>query len=257
MFSNFFHSKELKARAGALREAEIALSNAVEEYMQSITQGDHALELPEIDWDAKDEASYIKRLLSPVSEYFNDLSPPPSLEVGILGIAHLLASLTILKEMSGVNTDDRLKKLERMGIMTQVQAGMPGPCMIYIHALLRSSKYDAISKINLLGDVINSINDNINTFGALGSTILTFALNEWFTIFNGLNAKVKTTLSKDKEKHRALQKMDSQKEEMTFVDQCILQVWNALSIDVSIGLMKEVSPAPSEFPSPFGTKGSL
>ncbi|STX38919.1 hypothetical protein [Legionella feeleii] len=255
MFSKFFHSKQLQAREETLREEEIALSNAVEEYMQSITQGDYAPELPEMDWDAKDEASYIERLLSPVSEYFNNLSVPPSFEAGIPAIAHLLASLTILKEIGGVSADDRLKKLEKMGVRTQVQAGMPGPCMIYIHALLGSPEYDAISKIHLLGDVINSINDNINTFGALGSTVLTVALNGWFDIFNGLNEQVKAVLSKDKQKYSTLQKMDFQEEEMTFVDQCILQIWSALSIDVSTGL--KVSPAPSALPSPFGTNGSF
>ncbi|MCC5015537.1 MULTISPECIES: hypothetical protein [unclassified Legionella] len=259
MFSKFFHSKQLQSREETLQEGEITLSNAVEEYMQSITQGDYAPELPEMDWDANDEASYIERLLSPVSEYFNHLSIPPSSDAGLPAIAHLLASLTILKEMSGVKADDRLKKLEKMGVMTQVQAGMPGPCMIYIHALLQSPKYDIISKTNLLGDVISYLSGNINTFGGLGSTVLVFALKEWFAMFGRLTDKLQNILSEDKSNHMTLQEVYStEQEEKTFVDQCILQVWDILSIDVTaIGLDKDDFPAPPAFPSPLRTNGSL
>ncbi|WP_019217538.1 hypothetical protein [Legionella tunisiensis] len=236
MFAKFFYSKSLQAREGTLREKEIALSNAVYEYMQSITQGSYAPELPEISWDAEDELSCIKRLLNPVLESFKNLYLPSSIEAGVPAIAHLLASLTILKEMKEVNADDRLKKLEKMGVMTQVRAGMPGPCMIYIHALLASPNYDAVSKINLLGDVVSYIKGNTNTFGALGSIVLLFVLNEWFAIFNRLHDKLRAILSEDEENYSALQeKYSSSKieEEKTFVDQCILQVWDALGIDVS------------------------
>lgn len=236
MLSKFFHSKPLKTGQQALQtqESENALSDAVHEYMHSISQGQYNPKLSEISWSPADEASYIQKLLNYVSENLETLDIPESLTSSVPCIANLLASLVILKEITDVSPKDRLKKLEKIGVMAQVTAGMPGPCLVYIRTLLGSSEYDDISKVNLLGGVINNIKNRMDTFGALSHVVLAIAIKEWFSIANSLSETSQSFLLTDRKKFTALKNtcsLEKSQKRMTFIDECIVQVWEKLDID--------------------------
>lgn len=236
----FFYQEKLPS-AGAKSNP---LFTAVSTYMKSIDMGDYNPMLPAANWSSEDESICILQLLKNASQHFEEIDFPEDpavsyeLENCVPQIAHLLASLTILKECFLVAPPERLEKLEKMGVLAQVKAGMPGPSMVYIDALLDpASMYDDISKITLLTGIIADLKDKGDKFGALNYVLLSVALTKWNSLIDKLEPHDRALFSDDKRTNHTLQAkilLKSNSANMTFIDQCILTVWEKLELKVGL-----------------------
>lgn len=225
-------------------ENNSSLYNAVDQYLQFLATGDYEPEF-ENGWDDEEQAAFIKSILKNNLKHFGHMAVPNSIEINLPCIAHLFASLRILEETANLSGSEKFNKLKEIGALAQVEAGMPGPCLIYLNAILKSSTYDNISKIGLLNDVINNLKDKTNKYGVLGTVVLSVAIKEWFLIENGLDKHQKDVLSEDAETFGSLQGKYSleKKTELTFIDKCIMRVWEKakIGIDSQSALNCEVS----------------
>lgn len=232
----FFYSEKTLPQPG--NESNPVLT-AVSKYMKSIDMGDYNPDFPDVNWNPRDESNCIQKLLN-VSDHLEGVDIPNSPNSSVPHIAHLLASLTILKESYGVAPGEKLKTLRDMGILTLVKAGMPGPCMVYIDAFLNSeSGCDNISKIGLLSGVISDLKDErrLGKYGALNYAVLFVALEQWFSLIDTLEPAKKALFADEQTSYMTLKAKASFVKvmaNMTFIDQCIVNVWKKLDIHTDL-----------------------
>lgn len=252
----FFYQEKLPSAGPKINP----LFTAVSTYMKSIDMGDYNPKLPDTNWSSADESICIRQLLKNASKHFEEIDIPEDLavpkdpavreELGscVPQVAHLLASLTILDEYFQVVPHEQLKKIKEMGILTQVKAGMPGPCMVYIDALLNpESGRDNISKITLLSEVIIDLNAKGDKFSDLNSVVLSVAIDQWLSLINTLEPAKKDLFTDEERAYQAFKRdafpVVRDGVSTTFIDQCVLKVWEKLDINVGLELRDKSSPS--------------
>lgn len=227
----FFSSKkEGSHKDGSHLDNVAYLSNAVERYMDSITQGDYKSELPETDWTPEDESKLCRALLNNFSEHFEIQNFPNQIQLGVPKIAHFLASLTIFKELLPLTSnEDKLIKFNTIGAGSQVRAGMPGPCLIYLQLISNSSQLDNRSKLGIIYSLIVNLEEN-HIFGALGDNVLSVMIDKYLLEFENLDECTQSNLA-DTKKRLSKQEKQLNKQDLTLIDQYIMDIWEKLDIE--------------------------
>lgn len=98
-------------------------------------------------------------------------------------ILNLLALLDILKNQKekNANPGEEWRQLKAMGAIVYIEAGLPGPSLLYLNAL-RNSLIDEEIKLLLIEGIIINAQCNENKFGILDKIVLKVAVNDWLNI---------------------------------------------------------------------------
>jgi len=194
-------------------------------------------------WTGNQISEYIEILLVNCSTYFGNWDVPEPIETSVPCIAHLVASLSCFEDIVKLSRDQHLDQLKKTGAFSLVHAGMPGPCLIYLQALLAAPGYDAISKMMLLGNVIDSLTKKENLYGILDAVVLPVLIENWFSLLCTLTSKQQDLFCGKATYYGELKEKSYDpliKDDVTFIDQCIMNVWDNLHIDYDLNTINKV-----------------
>lgn len=199
-------------------DEENLLSEALFNYDLALTRGNYST-LDDYTksiwgWDDSDEIEAVYYMLQPLlsilliegidSTALKD-QLRQCLPIGFRKIAHLSASLHIMKNQAIVELHEELEGLKGIGILVQVEANMPVPCLIYLGAL-RQSNLDDILKLQLIDCMIIKMENSGDIFGHLSHLVLRTAIKYWFDVFNKTRLNLNENLKLKIEKYNAIKK---------------------------------------------------
>ena len=224
-----FFNKSLSAR--------ISILNDLEDYLLEIENGNYAYQPKSTGWTIKQACNIIMGLLA-YSELLNDknLLRNKILEIDnavtIPQLGHLLASLNLLKNKNKTLTYESMGTLP--GLLNQVNAGMPGPCLIYL-VTIEHSTFSNIKKMNLVNEIISYLQPQMNTFAPLSDKVFKNLVSSWMNLYNQMPETIKEKLA-----YRSIELKNQLADcltdveinmEQTIIDELIITTWDKLSIN--------------------------
>lgn len=167
------------------------LTDAIFEYQNTLNRGNYRAlsSYEQEDWDVYEESDFVLKnlellLLKLEPHEVSSISTKLKEEkfIGLSQIVHLLVSLTIMKKFKEMNPQFDNNFLDTIGASVCVEAGMPGPSLIYLMFLNKNLNIDTKVKLLLIEGMINKIFANKENFGNVSYIALEILINYWLGI---------------------------------------------------------------------------
>jgi hypothetical protein len=214
------------------------LAAVVIQYVKAISQGNYNFKISNTKdgFTQQQKSHFIKQLLNNSTVDFHLLEIPESIDANLANIVNLAASLMLFEKISNLTSSpEKLEALQSAGIASFVKAGMPGPIIIYANTIEKSDKFDKISMVSILGDLLNKLTTQANTFTILTPVAFTSIFQNWTNTVSLLRDNQRTLLSRELTKLSNINQTLSQMTdtvEFTFIDKCVSTIWDKLKINI-------------------------
>lgn len=212
------------------------LAAVVIQYVKAISQGNYNFKIPNTkdSFTKQQKSLFIKQLLNNSAVDFHLLEIPESIDANLANIVNLAASLMLFEKIS-TSSPEKLEALQAAGITSFVNAGMPGPIIIYANAIEKSNKFDKVSVVSILGELLNKLIPQTHTFPKLTPVAFTSIFQNWTDVVSLLSDNQRTIMAQDQTKFTNIDQALSQTMdtvEFTFIDKCVSTIWDKLKINI-------------------------
>ena len=147
-------------------------------------------------------------------------------------IAHLSASLHIMKNQLSVAPSEELEALKGIGVLVQAEAAMPVPCLAYLGALRYAIHIEDIIKLSLIDCIIIKIQHKKDIFGTLSHLVLRTAIKDWTDIIKKSKFSSTESVQAKMQRYKTIESsclsVEAMKAELSLIEQYTLLICEKL-----------------------------